>query len=129
LFDEIFLPGIARECRFLDRSIYHLDGPGALRHLDTILDIPELDAVQWVPGAGREIFSKWVPVYQKIQAAGKGILVYCEVSDLELVMQTLKPKALALAISNVPDRETGENILSALEKWTHETTKSASHQV
>ena len=118
MYREFFLSGIIAECRFLDRSIYHLDGPGALRHLDTILDIPELDAVQWVPGAKREGFAKWVPVYQKIQSAGKGILVYCEVSDLELVMQTLKPQGLALAISNVPDRDTGENLLSALGKWT-----------
>jgi hypothetical protein len=120
MYREFFLPGIMAECRFLDRSIYHLDGPGALRHLDTILQIPELHAVQWVPGAGRAGFSKWVQVYQKIQAAGKGILVYCEVADLELVMQTLSPRGLALNISNVPSPEVGASILSALEKWTRE---------
>ena len=54
MFEEIFVPGLAEECRFLDRSIYHLDGPGALRHLDTILAIPDLDALQFVPGAGNE---------------------------------------------------------------------------
>ncbi len=118
MYREFFLAGIAEECRFLDRSIYHLDGPGALRHLDMILQIPELHAVQWVPGAGREGFSKWVQVYQKIQAAGKGIIVYCEVSDLELVMQTLSPRGLALHISGVPDLETGDNLLAGLERWT-----------
>ena len=46
MYDEIFLPGIEAECKFLDRSIYHLDGPGALRHLDSILAIPELNALQ-----------------------------------------------------------------------------------
>ncbi len=56
MFDEFFLPGIIRECQFFDRSIYHLDGPGALRHLDLILAIPELDALQWVFGAGNEGF-------------------------------------------------------------------------
>jgi hypothetical protein len=125
MYREFFLPGIMAECKFLDRSIYHLDGPGALRHLDTILDIPELDAVQWVPGAGREVFSKWIQVYQKIQAAGKSLIVYCEVNDLELVMETLSPRGLALAISGVPDLETGENLLAGLEMWT----RSASHQV
>ncbi len=124
MYREFFLSGIIEECRFLDRSIYHLDGPGALRHLDTILEIPELDAVQWVPGAGREVFSRWVQVYQKIQAAGKGIIVYCEVGDLELVMRTLNPRGLALAISGVPDLETGENIISRLGKWTREETST-----
>ena len=118
MYREFFLPGIIAECQFLDRSIYHLDGPGALRHLDTILEIPELDAVQWVPGAGREIFSKWIQIYQKIQAAEKGILVYCELRDLELVMTSLSPRGLALAISGVPDAETGLNLLSRLQTWT-----------
>lgn len=61
MYREFFLPGIMEECCFLDRSIYHLDGPGALRHLDAILDIPELNAVQWVPGAGREDFRSGFP--------------------------------------------------------------------
>jgi len=118
MFEEIFLPGIIAECKFLDRSIYHLDGPGALRHLDLILSIPELHAVQWVPGAGKEVFSMWVEVYQRIQAAGKGIIVYCKVNDLELVKQTLKPRGLALSISDVDSRETGEAILKDLTRWT-----------
>jgi hypothetical protein len=120
MYREFFLDGIVDECRFLDRSIYHLDGPNALRHLETILTIPELHAVQWVPGAGREGFSKWVWVYQKIQAAGKSMIAYCEVSDLELLMQTLSPRGLAIEISGVSNVETGENILSSLEKWTQE---------
>jgi len=60
MYDDVFLPGIRRECQFLDHSIYHLDGPGALRHLDSLLAIPELDALQWVFGAGNEGFSRWV---------------------------------------------------------------------
>jgi hypothetical protein len=93
MFDEVFLPGIRRECQFLDRSIYHLDGPGALRHLDSLLAIPELNAVQWVPGAGKEVFARWVPVYQKIQAAGKGIQVNCRLEEIPQVMETCSPKA------------------------------------
>jgi hypothetical protein len=65
MFEEIFLPGIVEECRYYDRTIYHLDGPGALRHLDSILDIKELDAVQWVFGAGNEGYARWVDVYQR----------------------------------------------------------------
>jgi hypothetical protein len=77
MFEDIFLPGLIRECQFLDRSIYHLDGPGALRHLDCILSIPELDALQYVPGAINEGCHKWVEVYHKAQSAGKAIEVFC----------------------------------------------------
>ena len=118
MFNEFFLPGIIAECRFLDRSIYHLDGPGALRHLDALLAIPELNAVQWVFGAGNEGFGRWVDVYRKIQAAGKGIQVICELSELEAIMQTLSPRGMFLSMSGVPDRESGEAVLKALRDWT-----------
>ena len=33
----------------------HLDGPGATRHIDALLEVPELTAIQYVIGAGAEI--------------------------------------------------------------------------
>ena len=117
MFDEVFLPGIVRECRFLDRSIYHLDGPGALRHLDSILEIPELDAMQWVFGAGNEGFHRWVRVYQRVQAAGKGIQVTCDIQEVSQVMETLSPRGLYLSVGGVSSREEGETLLRHLEQW------------
>lgn len=123
MYDEFFLPGIIRECRFLERSIYHLDGPGALHHLDSILAIPRLDAVQWVPGAGNEGFSRWVKVYQRVQAAGKGVQVSVRLSEVTQVMQTLSPRGLFLDVSGVPDRDSGLALLRTLERWTTEMRK------
>jgi len=71
MFDEFVKPELAAAARRLDRSFYHLDGPGQLPHLDSVLDIAELDAVQWVPGAGQKSCAEWPDVYRKIAAAGK----------------------------------------------------------
>ena len=117
MYDEFFLPGIQRECQFLDRSIYHLDGPGALGHLDSILSIPELDAMQWVCGAGNEGYHRWVDVYRRIQAAGKGAQVICSYEEVEQVTETLDPHGLYLSVGGVPDREAGLALLERLEKW------------
>ena len=38
MFDEYFLPFIAEQTEMVPRTIYHLDGPGAVRHLDSLLD-------------------------------------------------------------------------------------------
>ncbi len=118
MYDEVFLPGIRRECQFLDRSIYHLDGPGALRHLDSLLEITELDAVQWVFGAGNEGFNRWVGVYQRIQKAGKGIQVICSFDEIDVIMQTLSPRGMFLSVSDVPSRAAGLGMLERLEQWT-----------
>ncbi|MFN2228508.1 MAG: hypothetical protein ACK2VA_01950 [Anaerolineae bacterium] len=117
MFEDVFLPGIRRECQFLDRSIYHLDGPGALRHLDAILSIPELDALQFVPGAGNEGFARWIPVYQRAQAAGKAIQVLCRLEELDLIVNTLDPHGVFLSVSGVPSREAAEHLLHELERW------------
>jgi hypothetical protein len=101
MFERFFLPGLARECQFLDRSIYHLDGPGALRHLDSILSIRELDAVQWVFGAGNEGYGRWVDVYRRIQGAGKGVEVICTLEEIDRVIETLSPKG------TLPERRRG----------------------
>ena len=119
MFREIFLPGIIDECRFYDRSIYHLDGPGALRHLDTLLEIKELDAVQWVPGAGNEGFSNWIDVYKKIQLAGKSMqITSLHVPDLPLLFENLKPEGIYIAgVGGVPDKDSAEMFINRIAAW------------
>ncbi len=120
MFEDIFLDGIVEECQYYDYAIYHLDGPGALRHLDSILDISELNAVQFVPGAGNEGYAKWVDVYQKIQKAGKGVwLGMPRIDELPLVFETLKPEGVFLSnVTGIKDELTAERVLKSVEKWS-----------
>lgn len=67
------LPALAIEMQPLARSLFHLDGPQALRHLPLLLEMEQLDAVQWVYGAGAGPAAKWVDVYRQILEAGKSI--------------------------------------------------------
>lgn len=118
MYEEFFLPEIARECAFYEKSIYHLDGPGALRHLDSILSIPELDAVQWVCGAGSEGFDRWADVYRRIQKAGKSMELNCRADELDHVFEVLKPEGVWFSsISGISNREEAETIVKKIEKW------------
>ena len=118
MFEQFFLQGIVEECNYYDRSIYHLDGPDALRHLDLLLEIPSLDAVQWVFGAGNEGYARWIPVYQKIQAKRKSIQLLCDVSELPLVFETLRPEGVWFSqITGVEDEETAREVLRRIERW------------
>jgi hypothetical protein len=117
MFCDVFLPGIERECEFLDRSIYHLDGPGALRHLDALLSIPALNALQFVPGAGNEGFGRWIEVYLRAQAAGKAVQVVCTIDEIALVTEMLDPHGVFLSVGGVPSQEAGEALLHDVERW------------
>ena len=43
-------PFIREQCQKIDYTLYHLDGVGAMHHLPALLEIEELNAIQWTPG-------------------------------------------------------------------------------
>lgn len=88
-FDTFVKEDIRKMCRKLDRTMYHLDGVGQLNHLDSLLEIEELDAVQWVPGDGRPSPREWPEVFQKIQAAGKNMQIIEGIAGFDEVAGTL----------------------------------------
>ena len=119
MFAETILPSIQWECRQLDRSIFHLDGPGALKHLDALLAIPELNAVQWTYGAGHGPAARWIDVYRRIQAAGKGAEVHlADLNDLRAIMDALPPKGLWLCLGGSYSPAEAEAILADLRRWS-----------
>jgi len=76
MFDEFIKPELAASCRKLDNAFYHLDGPGQIPHLDSLLAIPELKGIQWVPGAGEAESQNWNELYGRIREAGKLVQVF-----------------------------------------------------
>ena len=69
-------PFIREQCQKIDYTLYHLDGVGAMHHLDALLEIDELNAIQWTPGVGKPQGGspKWYDLYRKILAHGKSIM-------------------------------------------------------
>jgi hypothetical protein len=118
MFEEIVLPQIIREVRHMDRNIYHLDGPGALRHLDRLLEIPEIQAYQWVPtGYHSDAWPEWIDVYKRMQAAGRGFVVPIEAKDLEDFFEHLRPEGVWLSVSGVTDQDEADAVLKTVAKW------------
>lgn len=96
---DLVLPAIVREMRPLERCVFHLDGPLALRHLDLLLQLPRLDAVQWVFGAGQGPASRWIEVYRRCVAADKSVQVLAQTPDDALaVLDAVGPRGLWLCI-------------------------------
>ena len=69
-------PFIREQCQRIDYTLYHLDGVGAMHHLDALLEIDELNAIQWTPGVGEPQGGspKWYDLYKRILAAGKSVM-------------------------------------------------------
>lgn len=76
MFEEFCWRDNLECCAYVDEALYHLDGPGALRHLPLLLRLERLHCIQWIQGAGQPLPSAWVPLLQQIQRAGKSVQLY-----------------------------------------------------
>lgn len=78
MFAEFVCPYLERQCARVDFSTYHLDGPQAIHHLDLLLKVPSLKAIQWTPGSPNPPPTDrvwWNKVWKKVYAAGKSAMV------------------------------------------------------
>lgn len=117
-FQELVLPFIARENTILERNIFHLDGPGALRHLDALMESGKVDGIQWVYGAGQGTANDWPQVYKRIQAGGKCMQVLAS-SLAECVEMTkyLRPEGVWFCPGEQCTLDEANEFLKYLEKW------------
>jgi len=101
-FARFIMPSMRRMCDFLDHSIFHLDGPDQIVHLDQLLSLPRLDGIQWVPGDGNASTyeDRWFPLYEKIQAADKCLVLHGldSVEKTLNVCKSMSPKGLWLNV-------------------------------
>lgn len=77
MFDQFVVPELTAQCEWLDNSLYHLDGTQAMGHLESLLAIEALDAIEWTPQAGIETGgnARWYPLYRRILEAGKSVQI------------------------------------------------------
>lgn len=77
-FRAYIQPSLKMQCDRLDNSIYHLDGPDAIKHVPALMEIDTLDALQWTCGAGQPDggSERWYPIYDQVRAAGKNLWVH-----------------------------------------------------
>ncbi|HOL49885.1 MAG TPA: hypothetical protein PLW07_04845 [bacterium] len=122
MFRKFVLPALEEEIEYYDYSYFHLDGPGALKHLDDILSIKKLSVLQWQPGDGQKPNFQWLEILKKAQKAGKAVHVFgnsMQPLTAEIVKKLHKELDPTLVVYDgipIKDRKEFENLSSWLEK-------------
>ena len=95
-FKKFVLPDLVTQAEHMDHAIYHLDGPNALPHLDFLLNEHNITGIQWVPGAGNPAMGSkdWIPLYKKIQNAGKNLVIDAAPENISHLYRNLDSKGL-----------------------------------
>ncbi len=117
MFERFFLPALEQQTRWVERTIYHLDGPGAIRHLDALLALPRLTGIQWVPGAGAAPMSSWIRLLRRIQSKGKLLFLSCEPWEVEILLAELEPEGLLLS-TGCPTEAEARELIKNVGRWT-----------
>lgn len=91
-FAEFVVPPLAEQCTWLDYSLFHLDGSQCIRHLDLLLAIEDLCAIEFTPEPGQPGGGSphWYDVYRRILDAGKGVqAVGVSLNEVEPLLEAL----------------------------------------
>ena len=116
-FDEFGLPILQSEVQTMTHNIFHVDGKGVARHLESILSVPQIHAVQWVQGVGDDLpIMQWTPFLKDLQAQGVPVIVDLNKNELDALMAEMNPQGLFLWIATDNEEEEIE-ILRRLDKW------------
>ena len=76
-FRELVQPSLRKQCQRINNTIFHLDGPDTIKHVPALMEISELNGLQWTCGAGQPdgASERWYPIYDQVRAAGKSLWV------------------------------------------------------
>jgi hypothetical protein len=97
-FEDLFLADIARQTATVGRAVFHLDGPDAARHIDALLEVPDMQAIQFTPGAGTPSALAWVDMFHKVQQHNRSLLIMSPADEVLALCDTLRPEGLAVLI-------------------------------
>lgn len=122
-FEEFVLGDLVRQTEHIPRTIYHLDGPGEIPHIDMLLDIPNLNGIQWVPGSGKAAITDpcWFDLYRKIQDKKKNLVLLGTVAEytmpaIERLVKTLDPTGLYLS-GSFGSFDAAERAVEDISRW------------
>ncbi len=116
MFEEFALGSIQQLVETLDHTMFHLDGTGMLPHLDFLLGMDGLQAIQWQPGDGAPSPKDWPEVYHRIRNAGKQMHVVGDFADLEAVAAEVGPQGL-YHITWLREQETVKELKNRLARF------------
>lgn len=100
-FRNFSIPYLKEQTEKIDYTLYHLDGVDAIRHLDALLELKELNAIQWTPGYGQPQGGdpRWYELYKRILAGGKSVMAnWVTLDELEPLLDNVGNQGLHINV-------------------------------
>ena len=119
MFREVFLPSLEMQTQYLDHTVHHVDGIGNFVHVDALCELPRLQALQILPGAGKPSPLHYMDVLKKVQAAGKNLHIGLPANQVKDALENLSARGLFIATSCQTEEEARE-LIKNCERWSRD---------
>jgi hypothetical protein len=119
MFGEFVVPYLREQCAFLDFSMFHVDGSQCLIHVDQLLEIDDLDAIEYtpdpkVPGGGDP---HWYDLYRRILSAGKSVWVAnLRREQVIPLLDAIADRGVYVSVNGLSEAD-GEALAAAIEPY------------
>ncbi|HNS50996.1 MAG TPA: uroporphyrinogen decarboxylase family protein [Anaerolineae bacterium] len=111
MFQEFAVPSLRAMGQAVDQCIMHYHAESPKKTLDRMLELEEIDAIQWSPGVHDPAMDdeSWLPLYRKITERGKGLVLYEVRPDrVEWLVRQLPAGRLAMNVLCESEDEAAE---------------------
>jgi hypothetical protein len=119
MFRELFLPVIRRQTHYLDHTVYHVDGIGAFAHVPALCELPYLQAIQILPGAGKPSPLHFMETLKTVQRARKNLQITLSPEEVAPALAQLSARGLFISTSCRTESE-ARQLLQDVERWSVE---------
>ena len=129
MFEKFILPSLDKVSTAVGQTIYHLDGPGEIQHLDMLLSLKHINAIQWVPlpnpmaeatGAVHQDYADEMSldIYRRTLKAGKKIfLSYVHPSQVKTIFEAVGSDGVYINTPCKTRKEADELIAYVRKNW------------
>lgn len=118
-YRKFCLPFLREQTEKINYTLYHLDGVDAIRHLDAVLELESLNAIQWTPGFGQPQGGspQWYDLYRRILAEGKSVMAnWVTLEELEPLLDHVGDQGLHINVDFKSEKEI-EKALKIVDKY------------
>jgi len=83
--------------RYLDHTVYHVDGGGNFAHVPALCELERLQALQIAPGAGKPSALHYIDTLKTVQAAGKNLQISLAPEQIQPALEQLSARGLFIS--------------------------------
>lgn len=119
MYEEFAMDSLRKQMEWCEYPVYHFDGAEQERHLDLLLSLPKLKAIQWTAVAGQPSAAQYLPVLQRMQGAGKRLIIMAPPTDVKPLLEGLSMRGLYIH-TETNTVEEARDIISQVERYSRE---------